>query len=79
MPDGYAAKRLPDGTMLDNAAGSYSSSYTLGDDGVLEVVRQLRIEQPVFQASEYPALSDLLRTMSADSRTILSAHASGAE
>jgi len=70
-PPGYAFTRLPKEAEIENALGSFASSYEISENGVLIVDRHLTLRKDLVPAAEYPRLDDLLHRAVLDSRAIL--------
>lgn len=71
LPEGYTFAGLPEGRAVQNAAGSYTSSYERTATGSLVVQRTLRIERDRFAPAEYPALRAVLVEACLDLSTVL--------
>jgi len=68
---GYAFTVLPKESKIENALGSFASSYGIDAHGVLLVDRHLALYKDLVSAGEYPQFDALLRHAVRDSRAIL--------
>lgn len=77
LPEGFVHGAVPARVEIENDAGRYVSSASVGADGVLVIERELVVASDRFTAQDYEELRELLLAVVMDEERILSAERDG--